>query len=228
MWYTLGYANTLICAPAHGGRAGYARDRSPVPVRLYGPALSGPPYQCRGPADHHDCPAAALYRPNGTQRHSCLPPARSRGAAPPLVAPAHDVDHLRCWGLRVPPVTAAPQSADLRQAHQPVAPPTRRRGEFRAGPHPAPGQRRRHSGGPPSVGRVVDTCHTLDHQPRAGRCPKTTRRDRLIPRARTPPTGALGVGDDAWWSRLAQPHQHWWTAAAATPQLQELSPPTDA
>ncbi len=24
MWYTLGYANTFICAPAHGGRAGYA------------------------------------------------------------------------------------------------------------------------------------------------------------------------------------------------------------
>ena len=35
MWQTLGYANTIICALAHGGRAGYLGDRSPVPVRFY-------------------------------------------------------------------------------------------------------------------------------------------------------------------------------------------------
>lgn len=29
MWYPIEYANTLMWAPAHGGRAGYARDRSP-------------------------------------------------------------------------------------------------------------------------------------------------------------------------------------------------------
>jgi hypothetical protein len=172
MWYTFGYANTFICAPAHGGRADNARDWPPVAVRLYCPALSDPPHQCRGPADSHDCPAAALYRPNSTQRHSCLPPARSRGAAPPLVATAHDVDHLRWWGLRVPPVTAAPESADLRQAHQPVDPPTRRRGEFRSGPHTAPGQRRSHSGGPPSLAGIVEAGQTLDHESRSRVCPK--------------------------------------------------------
>src|SRR6516165_4015213 len=227
MWYTLGYANTFICTPAHGGRGGNPRDRAPVRVRLYRPSLPDPPRQYQGPADHHDCPAAVLYRPNGTQRHSCLSPARSRGAAPPLVAPAHDVDHLRCWGLRVPPGFAAPQSSDLRQAHQPLDPPTRRRGQFRPGPHSAPGQRRSHSSGPPPVGRGVETRQTLDHQSRSGLCPEKKRRDRLISRARRQPMWALGFGDEVWWSRLAQPNQHCWTEAEAVPKLQELTSPTD-
>jgi transposase len=42
------------------------------------------------------------------------------------------------------------------------------------------------------------------------------------------PTWALGFGDDVWGSRLAQPAQHGWTAAEATPQLQEITAPTDA
>jgi hypothetical protein len=37
----------------------------------------------------------------------------------------------------------------------------------------------------------------------------------------------LGCGDEVWGSRLAQPHQHRWTAAEATQKLQELTPPMD-
>ena len=37
---------------------------------------------------------------------------------------------------------------------------------------------------------------------------------------------ALGFEDEVWWSRLAQPEQHGWTDAEATPKLQELTPPT--
>ena len=43
MWYTLQYATTFICTPAHGGRAGNIGNRSPVPVRLYRPPLPAPP-----------------------------------------------------------------------------------------------------------------------------------------------------------------------------------------
>jgi hypothetical protein len=39
------------------------------------------------------------------------------------------------------------------------------------------------------------------------------------------PTWALGLGDEVWWSRLAQPDQHCWTAAEATHKLQEFTPP---
>jgi transposase len=67
----------------------------------------------------------------------------------------------------------------------------------------------------------------LDYQPRSGLSPKKKRRDRLIQRAKTQPTWALGFGDEVWWSRLAQPNQHCWTEAEAKSKLQELTPPTD-
>src|SRR5207244_8937420 len=54
---------------------------------------------------------------------------------------------------------------------------------------------------------------------------KKKRRDRLIRRAMTQPTWALGCGDEVWWSRLAQPNQHCWTDAGAKSTLQELTPP---
>jgi hypothetical protein len=44
----------------------------------------------------------------------------------------------------------------------------------------------------------------------------------------TPPIWALGVGDDACWSRLTQPNQHGRTDAEPTPNVQELTRPTDA
>jgi hypothetical protein len=73
----------------------------------------------------------------------------------------------------------------------------------------------------------VETRQTLDPQPRSGLCPQKKRRDRLIQRATTQPTWALGFGDEVWGSRLAQPKQHSWTEAEATYRLQELTPPTD-
>jgi transposase len=67
----------------------------------------------------------------------------------------------------------------------------------------------------------------LDDQPRSGLSPKKKRRDRLIQQALPHPTWALGLEDEVWWSRLAQPDQHCWTDAEATHKLQELTPPTD-
>ena len=172
MWYTLGHANTFIGTPAHGGRAGNTGGRSPVFVRLYGASLSSPPRQCRGPVDDHHCARFTLHRSDRAQRDSCLPPAWARGVVTPFVTPALHGHDLRRRDLRVPPGAVAPESVHLRQAHQPVDPPARRRGQFRRGPHPAPRQRRSHSGGPPPVGRVMETRQTLDHQPRSGVCPK--------------------------------------------------------
>ena len=67
----------------------------------------------------------------------------------------------------------------------------------------------------------------MDYQSRSGLCPKKKRRDQLIQRTNSQPTWALGLGDEVWWSRLAQPNQHGWTEAEATYKLQELTPPTD-
>ena len=102
MWYTLGYANTIMYTPAHGGRAGKPGDRPPVLVRLYGTSVPDPPRQCRGPSDHHDCARPALHRSDGAQRAACVPPARAHGAPAALVTSPHDCDDLRRGHLRVP------------------------------------------------------------------------------------------------------------------------------
>ena len=83
MWYTLGYANTFICTPAHGGRAGNLGDRSPVLVRLYRTPLPDPSRQCRGTADDHDCWQPPLHRSDRAQCHACLSASRPRRAASP-------------------------------------------------------------------------------------------------------------------------------------------------
>jgi len=72
MWYTLPYANTFICAPAHGGRAGQPRDRSPGRVRLDGTPRPAPPRQCREAANAHDGPRPALHRPNRAPGYACV------------------------------------------------------------------------------------------------------------------------------------------------------------
>src|SRR6266568_8918506 len=227
MWYTLGYANTFICTPAHGGRAGNTGDRSSVLVRLYGTPLPDAPCQCRGTADHRHCTPAALHRSDGAQRHSRLSPAWPRWAPAAIVAAAHPVDALGHWRLRVSPGVVTPESPDVWQAHKPVDAGAGCRGQFRAGPHTAPGQRRSHSAGPPSLGRGLEAYQTLDYQSRSGLPSKKKRRDRLIQRAMAQPSWALGFGDEVWWSRLAQPNQHAWTEADAKHKLQELTLPTD-
>jgi DDE superfamily endonuclease len=73
----------------------------------------------------------------------------------------------------------------------------------------------------------VEAGQTLDHESRSRVGPKKKRRDQLIQRALVHPSWALGLGDEVWWSRLAQPNQHGWTDAATSYKLQELSRPTD-
>src|SRR6266542_2591534 len=227
MWYTLGYANTLICAPAHGGRAGYPRGRSPVPVRLYSTPLPNTPRQCREAADDHDCAPSALHRPDRAQHHSCVSPAWPRHAPAAIVAATHDICALRLWGLRVPPGAVAPESADLWQAHKPMDARAGRGGQYSPGPHAAAGPRRNHSSGSPPVAGVLEAGQALDDEPRSSLSPKKKRRDRLIQRAMTQSTWTLGFGDEVWWSRLAQPDQHCWTEAEAKHKLQELTRPTN-
>ena len=172
MWYTLRHANTFICTPAYGGRAGNPGDRSPVFVRLYRAPLPDPARQCRGPGDHHDGPRPALYRVDRPQRAACVPPARSRSAAAAIISPPYHRDHLRRWHLRGPAGPVAPESPDVRHAHQPVDPPAGCRGQFRPGAHAAAGQRRSHACGPAPVEGGLEARQTLEHQSRSGVYPK--------------------------------------------------------
>ena len=172
MWYTLGYANTFICTPAHGGRAGHLGDRSPVRVRLYRTPLPNPPRQCRGQVDHNDGARPALYRSDRSQHFACVPPAWSRRAAAPIVTPPHLRHDLYPGSLRVPAGVVTPEPTDIRQADEPVDPRAGRRGQFRPRAHPTARQRRSHSWGPAPFAGVVEAGQTLDHESRSRVCPK--------------------------------------------------------
>ena len=172
MWYTLEYANTLMCAPAYGGRAGNPGDRSPVRVRLYCTPLPNPPRQRRGPVAHDDCARPAMHRSDRAQRFACVPPARSRRAAAAIVTPPHLRHDLYPGSLRVPAGAVTPEPTDIRQADEPVDPRTGRRGQFCPGAHPTARQRRSHSCGPAPLAGVLEAGQTLDHQSRSGVCPK--------------------------------------------------------
>jgi hypothetical protein len=71
----------------------------------------------------------------------------------------------------------------------------------------------------------VEAGQTLDHQSRPGVCQGQTQRDRLIRLAATHPEWVLGVGDEVWWSRLAQPAMPTWAPAKHALRLLEKAPP---
>src|SRR6516165_10050357 len=167
MWYTLGYANTLICTPAHGGRAGHSGDRSPVRVRLYRAPLPDPPRECRAATDDHHRARAALHRSDCTQHHACVSSARPRGAAAPLVATAYHGGDFHPWGLRGPAGAVAPKSTHVRRADQPVDAGAGRRSEFCEVSHSAAVQPSMHSCGPPPPAQALEAVLTLAYQPRS-------------------------------------------------------------
>jgi hypothetical protein len=65
----------------------------------------------------------------------------------------------------------------------------------------------------------------VDHQPRPGVRAKKKARDRLIRLAASHPEWVLGYQDETWWSRLAQPALHAWTAEGRPLRLVEPTVP---
>ena len=215
MWSPLGSANTLLCTPAHGGRAGHPGDRTPVLVRRDGPPRPAPPRAGRGAVDAHQGPPLARHRPDGAPSSACVPPAWPRRAPAAIVTAADPVGALHPWGRRGPAGPVASESPDVGPAHEPGAARAGRRGAWCRRADPAAAQRRSAAGGPAPGGRSVARRPTLAPQSRAGLAPQTHRRAPLLPQALPPPAGARGCGDDVWWRRLAQPHPQAGTAAAA-------------
>lgn len=65
----------------------------------------------------------------------------------------------------------------------------------------------------------------MDHQPRPGVRAKKKARDRLIRLAASHADWVLGYQDETWWSRLALPALHAWTAADDRLRLVERAVP---
>ena len=67
----------------------------------------------------------------------------------------------------------------------------------------------------------------MDHQPRPRVRPKKRRRDRLIRLAVGNPDWAVGFEDETWWSRLALPSMHAWSADGEPSRLPQRSATKD-
>lgn len=87
-----------------------------------------------------------------------------------------------------------------------------RRGGASARARPPAGQRGDDPRNLGAAGRALAARQALAHQPRPRVCPKKRQRDRLIRWAADHPDWLLGVADETWWSRTAQPALHAWAA----------------
>jgi DDE superfamily endonuclease len=67
----------------------------------------------------------------------------------------------------------------------------------------------------------------LDHQPRSAICVKKKQRDRLIRLAAQHGDWVLGFVDESWWSRVAQPALHSWTAEKPLRLIEQEIPKGD-
>ncbi|HKV02472.1 MAG TPA: helix-turn-helix domain-containing protein [Ktedonobacteraceae bacterium] len=63
---------------------------------------------------------------------------------------------------------------------------------------------------PQEIGKELETCQTLDYQPRSPLSVKKNARDRLMAWASTQPGWAIGFLDEVWWSRFALPSLNVW------------------
>lgn len=226
----IGYEKINLCASHDGCRTARPSGRLTVGQCLCLTALPHLAGQCPWAAGPGHRRAARLRRSDGPQGHPCLQYAWAGDFAAWVVgAPSYAAGPLRRASARAAADPAPPEPTDLWQAYQCVDLAAGGRRRLCRGDDAPSGQWRHDS---PGLGRpqnALDTGHTVDHQPRPGVCAEKKQRDRLIRLATTHPDWALGVADDGWWSRLAQPARHTWTPAATALRLVETArPPDDA
>src|SRR5262249_34395550 len=109
---------------------------------------------------------------------------------------------------------APPQPPAVWSADQPVDTRPGRPGLLRQGLDAVAVHRRGRPPSPQAAGHPLAPCQALDHLARPGLRAKKNARDRLIRLAQRHPEWVLGYQDETWWSRLAQPALHAWTADA--------------
>src|SRR4051812_18265188 len=155
----------------------------------------------------------ALRRADGAQRHPCLRRRRPRGPDRRLVAAEERRPGAGRGGTGTAARDPAPVAARLRPRAEHLDPRPAGAGGARARAEPD-----RPLGGDGPAGaaaprRRLEAGQALADQPRPRLRAKKRRRDRLIRLARGRPGWAFGFADEVWFSRLAQPALHAWTAA---------------
>src|SRR5262245_6901318 len=167
-------------------------------------------------------PHPRLHPRDRPQHHPRLRGRRTDRPEGEVLASPQRPPHARCGFRRALAAPVAPEPPSLRPTPQHLDVELGGPGLLRPGldaPRVEPGH---HPPGHPASGRFLAAGQALDHQPRPRLRAKKKARDRLIRLAATHPEWVLGFQDECWWSRLAQPNLHAWTADAPL-RLQELA-----
>ncbi len=156
--------------------------------------------------------------------------ASARGERAPVIAQQLGCDDqtvrnaikgFNATGLAV--LQFASQSTRLWQRSRGVDLSTGRPGQFRARDHRHRGVHRKCTSRTQTTQNQLETCQTLDHQPRSAVSAKKNARDRLIAWASQQPNWAIGFQDEVWWSRFALPRLYAWQDAEHPLRLVEQS-----
>ena len=205
MWH----ATTHVCStvddrgtPTAGSRAALRRGVDPAAL----PNLAG---QCTRGTPRPDGPAPGLCHAKRTPCHHGLPHVGAGLVACPLPSPQAPPPGARRRTVTGAAARAAPR---LWETSPPLDPMLGRGGLLGARPAPLPGAPRDDSPGTQTCGRALAAGQALAHQPRSAVGVQQTPRDRLLRLAAQPPEWVLGCADEPWWSRLALPARHSWTA----------------
>jgi hypothetical protein len=201
-----------------------AASRAALLRGLHPAALPDPAGQCARTTPRSDCPAAELCDPERAQCSPCLPPPGVGIRARPIAASQTHPPRARARTVAGAAARAAPR---LWQTPQYLDAPFGRRGLLGTGSDPVPSQHRDHPPSAQAVGRQLAAGQALDHQPRSPVCVKKKPRDRLIHLAGQHPDWVLGFADETWWSRLAHPALHSWTAGEPLRLIEQVLPKGD-
>jgi len=212
---------THVCSTLHVGGTPTARSRAPCLGCVYAAAVPDSPGQCTRAAPFPDGPAAGLRDPERARYHACLPYPGHRQFAGPIPSAQAYPPGTRCRTLKGAATRAAPR---LWPTAPHLDPALSRRGLLGTRSDPGPSQHRHGPPGPQTVRRELAPGQALDHQPRSPVCLKQQPRDRLIRLAAQHADWALGCLDETWWSRVAQPALHSWTAGEPLRLIEQTLP----
>src|SRR5690242_9332231 len=201
-----------LCSRAERRGARPARSGPARPGRVHrAPGADRAGERGRAPAAD-DRARAALRRADGPQRRPRLQRRRPRGPDGRLVAAEERRPGPGRGRAGAAPGDPAPAAARLRPRQEHLDPRPPGAGGARARTEPDRALGGDGPAGAAAARRGLEAGQALADQPRPRLRAKKRRRDRLIRLARGRPGWALGFADEVWFSRLAQPALHAWTA----------------
>ncbi len=146
-----------------------------------------------------------LPQTNGAQHHPRLQCPGTRGAARRLIASPSTAYDLSRGGVRGIAGSLASQPSRLWPRYQCVDVAPGGLDQLRTGTHSQARFWRECPARPQTDGKELETCQTVDYQPRSAIPSKKNARDRLIAWTSQQSGWAIGFLDEVWWSRFALP-----------------------